>query len=137
MAYWLLKSDAETWSWQDQTKAGRKGTCWDGVRNHSAKLNLMAMKAGEQAFFYHSGEAREIVGIVEIIKPFYPDPTDESGKFGMVDVRAVEAMKTPVTLDAIKQEPRLADMELVKYSRLSVQKVSDGEWKLIRDMGGL
>jgi predicted RNA-binding protein with PUA-like domain len=107
------------------------------VRNHSAKLNLMAMRVGEQAFFYHSGEAREIVGIVEIIKPYYPDPTDESGKFGMVDVRAVEAMKTPVTLDAIKRELRLADMELVKYSRLSVQKVSDGEWKLIRDMGGL
>ncbi len=97
----------------------------------------MAMRVGEHAFFYHSGEAREIVGIVEIIKPYYPDPTDESGKFGMVDVRAVEAMKTPVTLAAIKREPRLADMELVKYSRLSVQKVSQKEWKLIREMGGL
>ncbi len=137
MAYWLLKSDPETWSWQDQTKAGRKGTFWDGVRNHSAKLNLMAMKVGEQAFFYHSGEEKKIVGIVEIIKPYYPDPTDKSGKFGMVDVRAVEALKEPVTLNAIKQDPRLANMELVKYSRLSVQKMSDKEWNIIRAMGGL
>jgi predicted RNA-binding protein with PUA-like domain len=137
MAHWLLKSDPDTWSWQDQLKAGKKGTFWDGVRNHSAKLNLMAMRIGEQAFFYHSGEEREIVGIVEIIKPYYPDPTDKSGKFGMVDVRAIEAMKTPVTLDAIKQEPRLADMVLVTNSRLSVQKVSDEEWNLIRAMGGL
>jgi predicted RNA-binding protein with PUA-like domain len=137
MAYWLLKSDPETWSWQDQTKAGRKGTFWDGVRNHSAKLNLMAMKVGEQAFFYHSGEEKKIVGIVEIIKPYYPDPTDKSGKFGMVDVRAVEALKEPVTLNAIKQDPRLANMELVKYSRLSVQKMSDEEWNIIRAMGGL
>jgi predicted RNA-binding protein with PUA-like domain len=137
MAHWLMKSDPETWSWQDQLKAGKKGTSWDGVRNHSAKLNLMAMRVGEQAFFYHSGEEREIVGIVEITKLYYPDPTDKSGKFGMVDVRAVEALKTPVTLDAIKQDPRLADMELVKYSRLSVQKVSEGEWNLIRALGRL
>ena len=137
MAHWLLKSDPETWSWQDQIKAGKKGTFWDGVRNHSAKLNLMAMKVGEQAFFYHSGDAREIVGIVEITKPYYPDPTDESGQFGMVDVRAVEPLKKPVTLDAIKQDSRLADMQLVRYSRLSVQKVSEAEWKLIRAMGGL
>jgi len=137
MAHWLLKSDPETWSWQDQIKAGKKGTFWDGVRNHSAKLNLMAMKVGEQAFFYHSGDTREIVGIVEITKPYYPDPTDESGQFGMVDVRAIEPLKEPVTLDAIKQDSRLADMQLVRYSRLSVQKVSEAEWKLIRAMGGL
>ena len=137
MAHWLLKSDSETWSWQDQMKAGKKGTFWDGVRNHSAKLNLMAMKVGEQAFFYHSGDTREIVGIVEITKPYYPDPTDESGQFGMVDVRAIDPLKEPVTLDAIKQDSRLADMQLVRYSRLSVQKVSEAEWKLIRAMGGL
>ncbi len=136
MAHWLLKSDPETWSWQDQMKAGEKGTFWDGVRNHSAKLNLMAMRAGEQAFFYHSGEAREIVGIVEITKPYYPDPTDKTGKFGMVDVRAVETLKEPITLDAIKQDPRLANMELVKNSRLSVQKVGEEEWRLIRAMTG-
>ena len=137
MAHWLLKSDPETWSWQDQIKAGKKGTFWDGVRNHSAKLNLMAMKVGEQAFFYHSGDAREIVGVVEITKPYYPDPTDESGQFGVVDVRAIEPLKEPVTLDAIKHDSRLADMQLVRYSRLSVQKVSEAEWKLIRAMGGL
>ncbi len=136
MAHWLLKSYPETWSWQDQMKAGEKGTCWDGVRNHSAKLNLMAMRVGEQAFFYHSGEAREIVGIVEITKPYYPDPTDKTGKFGMVDVRAVGTLKEPITLDAIKQDPRLANMELVKNSRLSVQKVGEEEWRLIRAMTG-
>ncbi|MBO0733205.1 MAG: EVE domain-containing protein [Methylocapsa sp.] len=137
MAHWLLKSDPETWSWQDQVKAGKKGTCWDGVRNHSAKLNLMAMKVGEQAFFYHSGEERKIAGIVEIKKPYYPDPTDKSGKFGMVDVRAVEAMKMPVTLEAVKAGPRLAKMELVTNSRLSVQKVSEEEWTIISAQGGL
>ncbi|MCI0465659.1 MAG: EVE domain-containing protein [Beijerinckiaceae bacterium] len=137
MAHWLLKSDAGTWSWQDQLKAGKKGTCWDGVRNHSAKLNLMAMQVGEQAFFYHSNEGRAIAGIVEIIKPYYPDPSDKSGKFGMVDVRAVAALKKPVTLDAIKADPRLAQMALVTNSRLSVQPVSDEEWNIIRAEGGL
>lgn len=137
MAHWLLKSDAEEWSWQDQTNAGQKGTSWNGVRNHSAKLNLIAMWVGEQGFFYHSGDERKIVGIVEITKPYYPDPTDASGKFGMVDVRAVEALKEPVTLDAIKQDPRLAKMVLVNNSRLSVQPVSDKEWKIIRAKGGL
>ncbi len=136
MAHWLLKSDPDTWSWQDQIKAGKKGTFWDGVRNHSAKLNLMAMQVGEQAFFYHSGEEKKIVGIVEITKPYYPDPTDPSGKFGMVDVRAVAPLKEPVTLGAIKTDPRLAKMELVANSRLSVQKVSTAEWDIIRTMGG-
>jgi len=137
MAHWLLKSDAGEWSWRDQIKAGPKGTSWNGVRNHSAKLHLMAMKLGEQAFFYHSNWGREIVGIVEIIKTYYPDPTDPSGKFGMVDVRAVEALKEPVALDAIKQDPRLTNMVLVNNSRLSVQPVSDMEWNIIRAMGGL
>jgi predicted RNA-binding protein with PUA-like domain len=137
MAHWLIKSDPDTWSWQDQVKAGKKGTSWDGVRNHSAKLNLMATQVGERAFFYHSGEGKEIVGIVEITKPYYPDPSDPSGKFGMVDVRAVEALKKPVTLDAIKADPRLAKMTLVTNSRLSVQPVSDVEWEIIRAMGGL
>jgi predicted RNA-binding protein with PUA-like domain len=136
MAHWLLKSDPETWSWQDQIKAGKKGTCWDGVRNHSAKLNLMAMKTGERAFFYHSGGERAIVGIVEITKPYYPDPSDKSGKFGMVDVRAVEPLKRPVTLEAIKADPRLAKMDLVTNSRLSVQKVGEEEWAIIRAIGG-
>jgi predicted RNA-binding protein with PUA-like domain len=137
MAHWLIKSEPDNWSWRDQMKAGRKGTCWNGVRNHSAKLNLMAMRVGEQAFFYHSNEGKEIVGIVEIIKPFYPDPTDLTGKFGMVDVRAVEALKKPVSLDAIKADPRLAKMALVTNARLSVQPVSESEWDIIRAEGGL
>jgi len=137
MAHWLIKSEPGNWSWHDQMKAGRKGTFWNGVRNHSAKQNLMAMRAGEQAFFYHSGEGKEIVGIVEIIKPYYPDPSDLTGKFGMVDVRAVEALKKPVSLDAIKADPRLANMALVTNARLSVQPVSDREWNIIRAEGGL
>jgi predicted RNA-binding protein with PUA-like domain len=137
MAYWLIKSEPSNWSWRDQLKAGRKGTFWNGVRNHSAKQKLMAMRVGEHAFFYHSGESREIVGIVEIIKPYYPDPSDLTGKFGMVDVRAVEQLKKPVSLDAIKTDPRLAKMALVTNSRLSVQPVSEAEWEIIRAAGGL
>ncbi len=137
MAYWLLKSEPSKWSWQDQVAAGAKGTFWDGVRNHSAKLNLMAMKVGEQAFFYHSNEGKAIVGVVEIIAPFYPDPGDPSGKFGMVDVHAVEPFANPVTLDAIKKDPRLKDMVLVVNSRLSVQPVTDAEWAIICAEGGL
>lgn len=137
MAHWLIKSEPAKWSWQDQVAAGAKGTFWDGVRNHSAKLNLIAMRVGEQAFFYHSNEGKAIVGIVEIIKPFYPDPGDPSGKFGMVDVRAVEPFTKPVTLDAIKNDPRLKDMVLVNNSRLSVQPVTDEEWEIILAEGGL
>ncbi|MGB7966175.1 MAG: EVE domain-containing protein [Methylocella sp.] len=137
MAHWLIKSEPGNWSWHDQMKAGRKGTFWNGVRNHSAKLNLLAMRVGEQAFFYHSNEGKEIVGIVEIIKPYYPDPSDLTGKFGMVDVRAVEALKKPVSLDAVKADPRLAKMALVTNARLSVQPVSDSEWDIIRAEGGL
>jgi predicted RNA-binding protein with PUA-like domain len=137
MAHWLIKTEPSNWSWHDQMKAGRKGTNWNGVRNHSAKQNLMAMRVGEQAFFYHSGEGKEIVGIVEIIKPYYPDPSDLTGRFGMVDVRAVEALKKPVSLDAIKADPRLAKMALVTNARLSVQPVSDSEWDIIRAEGDL
>lgn len=137
MAHWLIKSEPGKWSWQDQVAAGAQGTFWNGVRNHSAKLNLMAMQIGEQAFFYHSNEGKAIVGIVEIVKPFYPDPSDPTGKFGMVDVRAVEPFEKPVTLDAIKSDPRLKDMVLVNNSRLSVQPVTDEEWEMIRAEGGL
>jgi predicted RNA-binding protein with PUA-like domain len=137
MAHWLIKSEPSTWSWQQQVEAGAKGTFWNGVRNHSAKLHLMAMKKGEQAFFYHSNEGKEIVGIVEVIKEFYPDPSDASGKFGMVDFKAVKPLKTPVSLDTIKVESKLKDMVLVNNSRLSVQPVSDSEWSLICKMGGL
>ncbi|HLH51711.1 MAG TPA: EVE domain-containing protein [Roseiarcus sp.] len=136
MAHWLVKSEPSSWSFDQQLAAGAKGTNWNGVRNHAAKLNLMAMKLGEQAFFYHSNEGKEIVGIVEVIKTYYPDPTDESGKFGMVDFRAVKKLPKPVTLEAIKADKRLANMALVKLSRLSVQPVTDVEWKIVCAMAG-
>lgn len=137
MAYWLVKSEPFKWSWEQQVAAGRKGTHWDGVRNHLAKLQLMAMKKGDLAFFYHSNEGKEIVGIVEIAKEFYPDPSDESGKFGMVDVRAVKPLPKPVTLAQVKATEQLQDMALLRMSRLSVQPVKEDEWKLICRMGGL
>lgn len=134
--HWLLKSEPATWSWDQQVAAGARGTFWNGVRNHLAKKHLMAMKTGDHGFFYHSNEERAIVGIVEIIKDYYPDHTDETGKFGMVDVKAAKALKKPVTLADIKNEPRLSDMVLVNNSRLSVQPVSDAEWKVILAMAG-
>lgn len=138
MAYWLVKSEPFKWSWDDQVKAGAKGTLWDGVRNHLAKLHLMAMKKGEQAFFYHSNEGKEVVGIVEIIREAYPDPAAEPGEpWVVVDLRAVKALATPVTLAAVKAEPRLAKMSLVTSMRLSVQPVSDDEWALVCNMGGV
>jgi predicted RNA-binding protein with PUA-like domain len=137
MAYWFVKGEPSSWSFAQQVAAGKKGTSWNGVRNHAAKLNLMAMKLGEQAFFYHSGEGKEIVGVVEVTKLYYPDPTDETGKFGMVDFRAVRALPRPVTLEAIKADKRLTNMTLVKLSRLSVQPVTDAEWKVVCAMGGL
>ncbi len=136
MAHWLFKSEPSTWSWDQQVAAGTKGTFWNGVRNHLAKQQLMAMKKGERGFFYHSNEERAIVGIVEVIKTYYPDHTDETGKFGMVDVKAVKALKKPVTLADIKAEPRLADMVLVNNSRLSVQPVTDAEWAVVMAMAG-
>jgi predicted RNA-binding protein with PUA-like domain len=137
MAYWLLKSEPSSWSWDEQVAAGAKGTFWSGVRNHTAKNHLMAMKRGDRGFFYHSGDDKAVVGIVEVIKNYYPDHTDETGKFGMVDVKAVEALPKPVTLAQVKAEPKLEDMALIKFSRLSVQPVTDEEWRIVRRMGGL
>ncbi|WP_449411694.1 EVE domain-containing protein [Methylobacterium komagatae] len=137
MAYWLFKSEPATWSWDQMVAAGKDGTFWNGVRNHLAKKQLMAMQVGEKGFFYHSNEGKAVVGVVEVIRPYYPDHTDETGRFGMVDVRAVEPMKVSVTLDAIKAEAALKDMVLVNNSRLSVQPVSESEWALVRAMGGL
>jgi predicted RNA-binding protein with PUA-like domain len=136
MQHWLFKSEPSTWSWDQQVAAGAKGTFWNGVRNHLAKQQLMAMKKGERGFFYHSNDERAIVGIVEVIKTYYPDHTDETGKFGMVDVKAAKALKKPVTLAEIKAEPRLADMVLVNNSRLSVQPVTDAEWAVVMEMAG-
>jgi predicted RNA-binding protein with PUA-like domain len=137
MPHWLVKSEPSTWSWDQQVAKGAKGEAWTGVRNHTAKQYMMKMKKGDRAFFYHSNEGKEIVGIVEIIREHYPDPTDESAKFVCVDIKADMPLKTPVTLVAIKADPRFAEMALLKYSRLSVQPVTDAEWKMICKLGGL
>ncbi len=138
MSYWLLKTEPATFSWHDQVKRGEEGEPWSGVRNHQAKLNLMRMKKGERAFFYHSGEGKEIVGIVEVIREHYPDPTAKSGEPWMaVDVKAIEALKTPVRLADAKAEARLKSMVLVNNTRLSVQPVTAEEWKVVCKIGGV
>ena len=137
MAYWLFKTEAETFSWDQQKKKGAKGEPWSGVRNHTAKLNMTKMKKGDLGFFYHSGSEKAVVGIVEVIVEYRPDPTDEKGIFGLVDVKAVKDMPTPVTLAACKANPKLAKMSLVTSFRLSVQPVTDAEWKEVCRMGGL
>jgi predicted RNA-binding protein with PUA-like domain len=137
MAYWLFKTEAETWSWDQQKKKGAKGEPWSGVRNHTAKLNMKAMKKGDLGFFYHSGDQKAVVGIVEVIGEYRPDPTDEKGQFGLVVVKAVKDMPTPVTLADAKANPRLAEMSLVNSFRLSVQPVKPAEWKEVCKMGGL
>lgn len=136
MACWLLKSEPDTFSWEDQVKRGAEGEPWSGVRNHQAKNNLMKMKKGERAFFYHSGQGKEIVGIVEVIREHYPDPTDASGKFVCIDVKAISPLAKPVTIADCRAEPRLAKMILVNNTRLSVQPVTDAEWKIVCEMGG-
>jgi predicted RNA-binding protein with PUA-like domain len=138
MNYWLIKSEPDSWSWDMQVKKGPKGEAWTGVRNHTAKQNLTKMKKGDRAFFYHSGEGKEVVGIAEIVRESYPDPTAKPGEpWVVVDVKAETSFKTPVTLAAIKSEPRLKDMALVKLSRLSVQPVTPAEWKIVCQMGGV
>jgi predicted RNA-binding protein with PUA-like domain len=138
MAHWLYKSEPFKWSWEQQVAAAANGTYWDGVRNHTAKLNLMRMTLGDQGFFYHSNEGLAIVGIVEVIREAYPDPTAEAGEpWVVVDIKAVRPLPKPVDLATIKTTPALADMALVKMSRLSVQPVTDAEWALLCEMGGL
>src|SRR5215211_5953209 len=129
MAYWLLKSEPAKYSWDQMVKDGR--THWDGVRNFQATNNLKAMRQGDRAFFYHSNEGKEIVGVVEIVRPFYPDPGDPSGKFGLVDVAPVTPVQKPVGL------PELAGMALLRQSRLSVCPVGDAEWRTICRMAGI
>lgn len=136
MNYWLVKSEPSSWSWEQQVAAGAKGTPWTGVRNHTAKQNLMKMKKGDRAFFYHSGEGKDIVGIVEVIREHYPDATDSTGKFVCVDLKAEKPLKTPVTLAAIKADPSLGDLLLVRQSRLSVMPIPAPAWKTICKMGG-
>jgi predicted RNA-binding protein with PUA-like domain len=135
MAYWLFKSEPGAWSWDDQVKAGKAGTEWSGVKNYAARLHMRAMKKGDRGFFYHSGEERRIVGIVEVVKEIHADSTD--AEWECVDIAAREPLPKPVTLDVVKAEKRLADAALVKISRLSVQPVTEAEWKLIARMGGL
>ena len=137
MAYWLFKTEPESWSWQSQKKRGERGEPWSGVRNFQAAKNMKSMKRGDLGFFYHTGEERRIVGIVEVIREYHPDPTDETGRFGMVDVKAVRDFATPVTLAEIKANPKLKEMILVRYSRLSVQPVKPDEWEIICRAGGV
>lgn len=136
MAYWLFKSEPETWSWDQQKAKGPKGEPWSGVRNHQAANNMKAMKKGDLGFFYHSGEERRIVGIVEVIGEYRPDPTDETGRFGLVIVKAVRDVTKPVTLGDARTNPALSGMALLKHSRLSVQPVTPAEWKEVCRMGG-
>ena len=135
MAHWLLKSEPAKYSWDQMVKDGR--THWDGVRNFQAANNLRAMKAGDRAFFYHSNEGKDIVGIVEIVRTFYPDPADPGGKFGMVDVAPVMPVKRPVGLSEMKGVPELASMALLRQSRLSVCPVSEEEWGVVCRMAGV
>ena len=137
MAYWLLKTEPEEFSWDDQVKRGAKGEPWSGVRNFKARSNLKAMKKGEQALFYHTGDEKQVVGIVEIIREAYPDKTDEKGVFVCVDTRAVKPFAKFVTLAEVKADPKLKTMVLAREPRLSVQSVTDGEWKIICRMGGV
>lgn len=138
MHYWLIKSEPSAWSWDMQVKAGAKGTAWTGVRNHLAKKNLQAMRISDRAFFYHSNEGKDIVGIVEVIREAYPDPTVEAGEpWVVVDVRAISPLPKPVTLAAIKATKSLVNMSLVTSARLSVQPVTAQEWKMIGEMGGI
>ena len=135
MAYWLFKSEPQTWGWPAQLARGEAGEGWDGVRNHQAGNNMKAMQIGDLGFFYHSVSEKQIVGIVDVIKTWHLDPTDISGRFGMVTIRAVKSMTKPVTLAQIKATPELSDMALVRQSRLSVSPISKTEWALILQMG--
>ena len=135
MAYWLMKSEPGTWSWDDQVRDGVAE--WDGVRNHQASNNLKAMRVGDRAFFYHSVNEKRIVGIVEVVKEYYPDPTDPKGRFGMVDVKAVEPLPQPVGLKDIKADPELQELPLIKQSRLSVMPIDETSWQRICRKGGL
>ena len=135
MAYWLMKSEPGTWSWDDQVRD--RVAEWDGVRNHQASNNLKAMRVGDRAFFYHSVNEKRIVGIVEVVKEYYPDPTDPKGRFGMVDVKAVEPLPQPVGLKDIKADPELQELPLIKQSRLSVMPIDEASWQRICRKGGL
>jgi predicted RNA-binding protein with PUA-like domain len=135
MNYWLVKSEPSVYSW-NQFKKDKK-TLWDGVRNYAARNNLRDMKTGDEVLYYHSNEGMEIVGIAKVAKEAYQDPTTDNANWVVVDLKPVKNLKSPVTLTQVKNEPKLANMELVKNSRLSVQKVTPGEWEIIMEMGDM
>ncbi|AWK87703.1 EVE domain-containing protein [Azospirillum thermophilum] len=135
MAHWLVKSEPVKYSWDRMVADGV--THWDGVRNHQASNNLKAMQVGDRAFFYHSNEGLEVVGVVEVARTYYPDPSDPAGRFGMVDMRAVMPVQTPVTLKQMKADPLLQGMALVRQSRLSVCPVTDEEWARVCELAGI
>jgi predicted RNA-binding protein with PUA-like domain len=137
MAYWLFKSEPEVWSWEMQKARGPAGEEWTGVRNYQARNNMRAMKLGDLGFFYHSNEGKAIVGIVEVCRLAHRDSTTDDERWECVDIRAIADVPKPVTLDDIKADRRLRDMVLVRNSRLSVQPVTDGEWELVCDLGGV
>ena len=132
MKYWLLKSEPDAWSWDNQVKEG--ASMWDGVRNYQARNNLKEMKKNDLCFFYHSVTERSIVGIVKVVKEYYPDPTDKTGRFVVVDVKATKKLKNPVSLDQIKENSKLQNIALVKQSRLSVMPLKKTEWEIIIKM---
>ena len=134
MQYWLLKTDPDEWSWNEQVKCGYNGAEWNGVRNFQASKNLKNMKSGDKCFFYHTGKEKSIVGIVSVVKEFYPDPTDKSNIFSVVDVKAEKEFKIPVNLEMIKKEKRLSHLALIKQSRLSVMPIDKASWNLICKM---
>ncbi len=134
MAYWLVKSEPDAWSWDEHMAAGVAE--WDGVRNHQACNNMKAMKVGDRAFFYHSGGERAVIGILEVAREYYPDPTDASRRFGMVDFKALGPLARPVSLAEIKADGRLDQTALVRQSRLSVMPLDDDAWRIISELGG-
>jgi predicted RNA-binding protein with PUA-like domain len=134
MSYWLVKSEPNAWSWEQHAAAGVAE--WDGVRNYQACNNMKAMRVGDRALFYHSGAERQVVGVLEVVREYYPDPSDPSGRFGMVDVKALHPLARPVSLAEIKADGRLDHIALIRQSRLSVMPLDDGAWRIIAEMGG-
>ena len=137
MRYWLFKSEPSVWGWQDQVNRGESGEEWDGVRNYQARNFMREMALGDRGFFYHSQDEKAVVGVVEVIATAHPDSKADDPRWECVDIKAVKPVKTPVTLEQIKHDPRLAEMVLVKSSRLSVQPVTPEEWKIVCDLAGI
>tara|TARA_B100000686_G_scaffold168979_1_gene176309 strand:+ start:904 stop:1320 length:417 start_codon:yes stop_codon:yes gene_type:complete len=135
MKYWLLKTEPNEWSWKHQIESGSKGAVWDGVRNYQARNNLKKMKLGDQFFFYHTGDEKKIVGVGKVMKEFFPDKRDKTGKFGSIMVRSYKSFRTPITLNDIKNHRLLGHLALLKQSRLSVMPIDSKSWKVICKMG--